>query len=342
MLRIFVYEAITGGGSVSPDGTALDNPLLAEGLAMVRAVTEDFAAIDDVEVWGLRDARLPQLNLPRQETVVRAHSQERAEFLTVAEQCDFAMVIAPELDGVLEERVAWAKSTKAGLLSPTGEFLTIAVSKRRTAKWLSLHGIPVPPAVDVPPNWAQFIESLDFPLLCKRDDGAGSVEMRMVHDARELARVLRQRDLGNVRWEQFCRGMPASVAVLCGPAGNVAVQPCEQVLNPATFEYLGGRTPLPPLHESRARSLALAAIAAMPLTKGYVGVDMILGDLADGSGDVVVEINPRLTTSYIGLRQVCRQNLAQAMLDVAQGRPVELSYTGERVEFQTDGSRLKR
>jgi predicted ATP-grasp superfamily ATP-dependent carboligase len=130
------------------------------------------------------------------------------------------------------------------------------------------------------------------------------------------------------------------VAVLCGPAGNIALQPCEQILETGTFAYLGGRTPIPlPLAE-RAKSLALAAIAAMPPTTGYVGVDLVLGEQADGSQDVVIEINPRLTTSYVGLRQVCKQNLAQAMLDVACGRLVDLSFREERVEFRADGCRL--
>ena len=97
---------------------------------------------------------------------------------------------------------------------------------------------------------------------------------------------------------------------------------------------------MPPNLENRAKALALAAVAAMPGTTGYVGVDLILGENPDGSQDVVVEINPRLTTSYVGLRQVCRQNLAQAMLDVAQERPVELSFREERVEFRPDGSSM--
>ncbi|NIV10374.1 MAG: ATP-grasp domain-containing protein, partial [Aliifodinibius sp.] len=42
--------------------------------------------------------------------------------------------------------------------------------------------------------------------------------------------------------------------------------------------------------------------------RGYVGVDMVLTN----DEPVVVEVNPRLTTSYIGLRKVINFNLAQA------------------------------
>ena len=164
--------------------------------------------------------------------------------------------------------------------------------------------------------------------------------MRLIENFETLTPALSQGERGKYRLERFCPGLPASVAVLCGPAGNIALQPCEQVLETGTFTYLGGRTPIPPLLAERAKSLALAAIAAMPPTAGYVGVDLVLGEQADGSRDVVIEINPRLTTSYVGLRQACRQNLAQAMLDVACGRLVDLRFQEERVEFRSDGCRL--
>ncbi|MEK6238481.1 MAG: ATP-grasp domain-containing protein [Planctomycetales bacterium] len=59
------------------------------------------------------------------------------------------------------------------------------------------------------------------------------------------------------------------------------------------------------------------AAAALRVNRGYCGVDVILAD--DPANDVVVEVNPRLTTSYVGLRSLCRANLAKAMLDAAVG-----------------------
>jgi hypothetical protein len=51
----------------------------------------------------------------------------------------------------------------------------------------------------------------------------------------------------------------------------------------------------------------------------------------------VVEINPRLTTSYVGLRQLLKTNLAAAMIEAAAGRPVELGLARQRVEFTAEG-----
>jgi predicted ATP-grasp superfamily ATP-dependent carboligase len=63
--------------------------------------------------------------------------------------------------------------------------------------------------------------------------------------------------------------------------------------------------------EGQALELACAAVSLVPGLKGYVGVDLVLTD----NGVQLIEINPRLTTSYIGLRQVVRTNLAQAIWD---------------------------
>jgi predicted ATP-grasp superfamily ATP-dependent carboligase len=88
----------------------------------------------------------------------------------------------------------------------------------------------------------------------------------------------------------------------------------------------------------RAQRLAVAAVAALPPTVGYVGVDLVLGEADDGRDDVVIEVNPRLTTSYVGLRRLVRGNLAAAMLAAARGLPVALSFAAARVVFDADGT----
>jgi predicted ATP-grasp superfamily ATP-dependent carboligase len=84
--------------------------------------------------------------------------------------------------------------------------------------------------------------------------------------------------------------------------------------------------------------LAVRTIATLPAPRGYIGVDLVLGDDPGGSGDAVIEINPRLTTSYIGLRAAAKCNLAEAMWAIAEGRAAEVSFGDARVEFDSDGT----
>jgi len=45
-----------------------------------------------------------------------------------------------------------------------------------------------------------------------------------------------------------------------------------------------------------------------------------------------------LTTSYVGLRELSQQILAQAMIDIALGNRAQLSFSREPIEFLPDGS----
>jgi hypothetical protein len=68
-----------------------------------------------------------------------------------------------------------------------------------------------------------------------------------------------------------------------------------------------------------------------------VGVDLILGADPDGTQDVVLEINPRLTTSYVALRRAAHTNLAAAMLAILRGQCVPLFFRHDTMEFDADG-----
>jgi predicted ATP-grasp superfamily ATP-dependent carboligase len=104
------------------------------------------------------------------------------------------------------------------------------------------------------------------------------------------------------------------------------------------FHYRGGTLPLPPDLGARAQRLAVQAVQAVPGLHGYVGVDLVLSGAADGRDDEVIEINPRLTTSYVGLRRLARFNLAEAMLRVAAGDSVPpLTWLPGPVRFSADG-----
>jgi hypothetical protein len=139
------------------------------------------------------------------------------------------------------------------------------------------------------------------------------------------------------RLERFHHGLPVSVSLLAGPHGFLPLQPCTQTLsNDGRFAYRGGTTPLPPRLAERAQRLALAAAHTLPPTRGYLGIDIVLGSAENGGEDVVIEINPRLTTSYLGLRQACEQNLAAAMWKWALGEAVSLTYRDQTIAFSAD------
>jgi predicted ATP-grasp superfamily ATP-dependent carboligase len=114
---------------------------------------------------------------------------------------------------------------------------------------------------------------------------------------------------------------------------------CSQRLSDdGRMTYLGGALITEPALAERASLLAERALTALPPARGFVGVDLILGPSAHGDDDAVIEINPRVTTSYVGLRQAIDHNLAQSLLKAVNGEVVEITVRNPNIEFAADGA----
>jgi predicted ATP-grasp superfamily ATP-dependent carboligase len=191
--------------------------------------------------------------------------------------------------------------------------------------------VPTPGGVALAPG-QRLPDGFSYPSVLKPRDGAGSLGVRLLNSAEEISIATPS------RLEEFCPGIAASVACLCGPREIVPLEPCFQHLaGRGDFTYQGGSLPIDPALAERARALAIRAMRTLPEPCGYLGVDLVLGDDPAGSQDYVVEINPRLTTSYVGLRALSRENLAGLMIAVAEGRAAELCWNASRVHFSSSG-----
>ncbi len=325
-MRVFVYEYCCAVG-LGRDPSDPAHSLYREGRAMRDAVADDFHRVPGAEVVVLDG-----------DTARR----ERERFREAATGCDWCLVIAPELGGELQRRAEWARKAGARLLGPSADAIAITSCKIDLARIWDAGGVPTPRTEQFL-DW--FREPSRFPVVCKPISGAGSTatvrfdrmdEVMAVHEAGEFE------GFGETELllQEFTPGQPASVAFLVGPVQTVPLPPTFQLLSSGDrFRYEGGELPIRPDLAERAIALGQRAVGCVPGLLGFVGVDLILGDAVDGSADVAIEINSRLTTSYVGLRQLADFNLAEAMLRVAAGEPVgELRWRPGRVRFRPDGS----
>ncbi|MEX0865861.1 MAG: ATP-grasp domain-containing protein, partial [Pirellulales bacterium] len=217
-------------------------------------------------------------------------------------------------------------------LGPAADWTALAADKQTACRLLAAAGVPVVEGISLPPG-ASLPLDFPYPAVLKRRDGAGSCDARRI-DSPQSAERHPPLEFA-ARLEPLWPGRPASVALLLGAAGMFPLAPCWQKLaDDGSFAYLGGEviaeTPL----AHRAARLAERAVAALGPAGGYVGVDLLLG--ADASEDVIVEINPRLTTSYVGLRAAYDQNLAQAWLSAIEGNRPDIE-AARVVAFRSDG-----
>ncbi len=265
---------------------------------------------------------------------------ERERFCRLAAACDFTLAIAPEFEDLLLHRTRWVSEAGGRSLGCDAEAVGLAGDKLALASHLNERGIPTPPChllPSLPPD-------LPFPLVCKPRHGAGSLATSLVHGPGDLtaclARARREGYEGEFLVQPYVPGTAASVAFLIGPGQCVSLLPAAQVLSTdGRFHYQGGRIPLGVDMANRAARLAERALASAPGLRGYVGVDLVLGE--EAGKDVVIEINPRLTTSYLGLRKLAHVNLAGLLLQLIQGRVVsQPQWRSATIRFDAGGTVL--
>jgi predicted ATP-grasp superfamily ATP-dependent carboligase len=331
-MSLFIYELICAGGLGDHPPTSWRR----EGWAMLSAIVADFSRIPGVEVVTLLDTNL---------TASLGHhcfrctpADEPRALRAAAAQAEAALIIAPEPGDLLATRSEWARA-HCPLLGCEPATIRYVSDKLRLASRLHRQGVPTPA------TWPlrDFPGALPFPRVLKPHIGAGAQATFVVEVEAAWPGIVAaaNAELPGEEFivQSFCPGLAASVALVCGRHQILMTPGSVQALRrDGRLYYEGGSVPLPPDLRARAQRLALAACTAIPphvpRPTGYVGVDVVLGDAADGSRDAVIEINPRLTTSYIGLRALARGNLAETWLRLFRGECCEdLGWRDDVVEF---------
>ncbi len=350
MASILLYEFVTGGGLLG----AAEEPALAslrkEGAAMLAALAADFATLDGFHATVLlaeEPSRTEIIPFHEQSPLdsslagcqivpVRSAGGDLEALERLAPQADWTVVIAPEFDGLLEARLELVVAAGGRLLGPSPELAALAGDKQRLAEHLAAAGVPAARGIATTPD-RPLPADFGYPAVFKPRFGAGSQDVWLIPDVAVARKVRGTLDQPG-RLERYYPGQPTSVAFLCGPTGQFPLLPCRQRLtSDGRFQYLGGSCPLDPPLSQRAERLAARAVAMLLNPLGYLGVDLVLGDDPSGADDVVIEVNPRLTTSYVGLRAIAAVNLAEVMVAAAEGRPIRLSWLDRRIEFDNTG-----
>lgn len=289
---------------------------------MLQSVAADVAQIPGFSVITTLELEIPcvgNLEFGNFEVVrVQNQADEAATFQQLCHEVDAVLVIAPETGGILAQRCRQVRGAPTVSWNCTPEAIELCGDKLRMADHLQGAGLPTIPTqlMDFacpPREWTP-------PLVLKPRDGAGSCLTFLIRNRLEWNHAVHSYQTANASenglLQPFIAGKALSVGINlsldgkqreCLPVG-------EQFLSAdGRFQYLGGRIPaeISSAIAAEVCELALAVCQSIEGLAGYIGLDLILTD----EGDIrVVEVNPRLTTSYIGYRQLYNGILPQEWL----------------------------
>lgn len=351
-MRIFVYEFVTGGGLA---GRSVPRSLAREGLAMRTALLEDLAAIGIHEIVATTDARFARAG-PRGVHLVSiapvAGGLEVSGTIdALIDASDAVWLIAPETGRCLERLAERVERHGKMLLGCGAAALRMAADKSRLPRQLARMGIGHPRTVVL----AQGVSAptaarrIGYPVVVKPSRGAGCHGVQFVRRERDLGAAIdaahraNGTDLGRRRskseggplvMQRYMRGRAASVSLLANGDRALPLAVNEQRVTAArAFSYRGGVTPFDHPLAAAAADAAARACATIPGLRGFIGIDLVLTE----AGPVVIEVNPRLTMAYLGVRASVNENVAALALAACDGTLPAPPVLRRRARFTSAG-----
>jgi tyramine---L-glutamate ligase len=337
-MRLLVLEFASGGGFA---GRPVRASLAREGRAMLDALLTDLAALGRYEIVTTTDCRFT-LHAGGRADVVEIHPGRAALADGLLRSVDAVWLIAPETHGCLERLAAKVQRAGKTLIGTDAPAIRRAADKEGLSRRFARCGVPHPHTRVVRRGCDEraIADEVGYPIVVKPCRGAGCEGVSLAWTSRDLRTALeRARRCGGpdgaALLQRFVRGTHASVSLIAnGRRASALTINAQAVCAGRTFSYRGGCTPLDHPLARRGIEAAVRACEALPQLRGYVGVDLVLTE----SDAVVIEVNPRLTTAYLGARAALGdENIAAMAIDACRGRLPAPPAIRRRVQFTSDG-----
>lgn len=303
--NIFVCEFITGGGL---NAQPLADSLAEEGALMRDALLYDLSSLS-YRISTTVDARLSDPRYCAECVKVSAGDDVWQVWKTLMQSADAVWLIAPETDGILHYLTQIA--ALQGKLVLGCELVSIEVCSDKLATYLALKQADI---LTLPTYTYQNWRRSDSGWLAKPIDGAGCEDVVYYDDAEDLNHWLVQHNklLTHVI-QPYKVGVPASISCVMY-RGKAQLLSCNRQLieiNNHRLSYQGSIINGMCEHWQAFEVLANQIAIAIPGLAGYVGIDVIVNN----HSVYALEINPRLTTSFAGLREATGTNPAELIIN---------------------------
>lgn len=229
---------------------------------------------------------------------------------------DKVYVIAPETSGLLYSIIRRIIDEYGYSIVTVGDIdrLGRIIDKLSLHRMLSEIGLKTPRSIDLSSASLDDLDSLGYPFIIKPRLDAGCSGLRIVSNRMDAEKLVRIASYRGYIAQEYVRGIPSSLSFISDGRHARLLSINRQFIDLSSggSSYLGGYVPLSPLSIDIDKLTDKISTLLHGL-KGYIGIDTIIS-----GGDVyVIEINPRLTVSYIGLSRCYRVNPAEAIAEAA-------------------------
>jgi predicted ATP-grasp superfamily ATP-dependent carboligase len=309
-MKLFIYEHITSGAYIDQ---ALPTKLLQEGAEMLISIINDALEIEDLDITILTDYRLrssdcfQQVKSPKLTQLSNKTSTDyQTHWLLSLQTNDIVLIIAPETDQTLLKLHLSALSHNANIIGCMPEEIEISSNKKVCSQVLSQHQLSTPQTV-VAIDWPTQAFNSSTGYIIKPIDGAGCVDTYSVnsrHDVETHIAQLNKHQCTQTIIQQQIRGKHMSLTLLFAHNLVEVLSINQQLINQVdgvlilTGLIVNEFWDSTQLSLSHVNNLARQLKLALPGLEGLVGVDIIV------SNDAVhiIDVNPRVTTAYTGLK----------------------------------------
>ncbi|NLV26389.1 MAG: ATP-grasp domain-containing protein [Methanomicrobiales archaeon] len=244
------------------------------------------------------------------------------EIIRLGKLCDEGLVIAPDHLLARYNKQLEDVTRNIGCNSFSA---AICANKKRTGQILLSHGIDVPREV------------FSGKRIVKQISGCGTVGVRLTEDP------AREGEFG----QEFIDGEHLSISLV---GSRVVGESCLYYTGDTPLllalnrqdirfspdglvSYHGGKTPVD--HPRMKEIYESASKAVMVLgCQGYVGIDIIV----NSDRIVIVDVNPRPTTSIVGIAACMEEEIGQIIIDASYGKAPASVHLKGHAKFSSDGT----
>lgn len=321
-MRLLVYEFACGGGFAE----SIPSGVLCEGYGMLQTLCSvlksaghHVTTVLDERIFILQPCISADKIIP-----VKDFDSAKQAISNLSKQVDAVYVIAPETNSILQSLVQMIEQSGATSLNCPSQAIASVCDKAALQQSLARLGVAYPKTIlgstrDGSTDIKKIVNSqFSFPVIFKLQDGVSCEGLSIVKDEKQIdtaiAKIKKVSPSDHFLIQEYLQGPAVSVSLLSNGKEVLPLSLNKQDIvlaaGSAKSSYNGGLVPFD--HPQRGKAFAVAQkVGASFGLKGYFGVDLVL----TADGPVVVDVNPRLTTSYIGYNAIAEYDLAEALLN---------------------------